>query len=179
MNNLHDKKTKGKPLHALIITLGLSGCQQEEYTRNQSAHKSDSIIAPIIEQPYLKPLATNATTYTEDGVLHGDTLDMWGSKICSIVSEEKSLSEYEINPVFMHRYRVRMDIVLSNGLCVSAFHWHGVEWSDANVECDSNRAVYSQDDFMNIYGSYAVAKGKNFTAYLLRDGGWSVKWGIR
>lgn len=168
-----------KPIHALIIALSLAGCQQEEYEPVQYDSIAQANIAPVTEQSYLTPIITNATTYTEDGILHGDTLDMWGSKIYSEITEVKSLSQYEINPVFMHRYRVRMDIILSNGLCVSAFHWRGVEWSDADARCDSNRAVYNADDFMNIYGSYVVAEGDNFTVHLLRAGEWSVKWGIR
>ena len=103
------------------------------------------------------------------------------AKVYSFITETKQLADYEIDPVITYRYKVKMDIVLDNGLCASTWfwNWEDTTWSELNQECNKNYPLYSYDEAMMYYGDYSVSQGDNFTLTFTRIGPLYLEWNIR
>lgn len=182
--------------NVFIICLLLSACQTDseiveavmpiivDEIAEEEEYKS-SYISPIgdfadepykttlpDEPEYLTPIYTNMTASyvaVDMGTVH------------SSIEESRLLSDYEIALDITYRYRVKMDIHLDNGMCVSGWFWNDKEttWSDENLDCVYNYPVYGYDDFIAIYGNATVSTGNNFTVTFARAGSLDVEWLIR
>ena len=173
-------------LRVLIVALLLSGCNEEDsqqspapehqtrhdFTPLSSLHAAPYTVTAIDAPVYLEPIFIGMT----ESFVYADN-----ATVFSGIIESKALSDYEIEPVITYRYRVKMDIKLENGLCVSMWFYRGQRdlWSDANVSCDMNYQLYSYDEAMMFYGDWEVKKGSNFTATFRRVGGVGLGWFIR
>lgn len=130
-------------------------------------------VAPIYTAPqYLTPIYTGMTDsniYAAPATVHSE------------IAALKPLSGYDININLSYQYRVKMDINLTNGMCVSAWFWNGnpTTWSDENIDCMYNYPVYDEADFMAIYGDATVKDGDNFILTFSRIGSVSIEWLIK
>lgn len=118
-----------------------------------------------------------------DGInLTGKPNTIYGGYIYQTVSEAKNFEDYEFNVTFNYRYAITMDIYVDDGLCVTGKYWQG-KWlfSNPNATCLMNLSdppQYEYDDFINMYGYLSVDIGRNFDAYVVRDGSFSAVWFI-
>lgn len=181
-------KMNNDALAVVIIVLTLSGCNQEDYQVvggkiDQSSYRSD--ISPIgafneapyktqltEEEPYLKPIFSG---------MDSAYVYMDNATVFSMVEEVKAIQGYKIAPVISYQYKVKQDIILTDGYCVSTWWWRGKNygWSELNYECNQNYSIYSADDFMGIYGDMEVATGVNFSTLFPRVGVVGLEWSIR
>ena len=172
-------------LRVLIVALLLSGCnddsnspqeaaesQRHDFTPLSPLHAAPYTVTAIDAPDYLEPIFSGMTesfVYADNATVHSEII------------ESKALSDYEINPVITYRYRVKMDIKLDDGLCVSTWFYRGQRelWSDANVSCDMNYQLYTYDEAMMYYGDYLVSHGDNFTVTFPRSGSVYLEWNVR
>lgn len=101
--------------------------------------------------------------------------------VFSMVEEVKAIQDYEIAPVISYQYKVKQDIILTDGYCASTWWWRGKNygWSELGIECNQNYQVYSEQEFMDKYGDMEVATGVNFSTLFPRVGKVSLEWSIR
>lgn len=183
----------------LFIAVLLTGCNHDEFVYvNADADASAAStptqpITPTLRSDFtpLSPLSAEPYTVTAidapvylEPIFSGMTesyVYIDNATVHSNIEQLKRLDEHEITPQITYRYRVKMDIVLSNDLCVSTWFWKGenVGWSYMSDECNQNYPVYEFDDAMAIYGNLDVRDGANFTLTFQRAGDVTVLWNIR
>ena len=171
-------------LRVFIVALLLSGCNDESNSPQvaESQRHDFTSLSPLYAAPYAVS-AIDAPVYLEP-IFSGMTESFVyadNATVFSEIAESKALSDYEINPVITYRYRVKMDIKLDDGLCVSTWFYRGQRelWSDANVSCDMNYQLYTYDEAMKFYGDMYAKKGSNFTATFRRVGDVGLEWRVK
>jgi hypothetical protein len=135
---------------------------------NAAPYTVQAIDAPIYLEPVFKDM-TAIYVYKDNATVY------------SVITDTKVLAYYEIDPIITYRYKVKMDIVLDNGLCASTWFWNGKNtgWSELNYECNQNYPVYNHDEAMMYYGDYSVGQGDNFTVTFPRSGSVYLEWNVR
>ena len=184
-----------------IILVSIVGCKGEVKTTDD--FKDESIVRPAIESKveavskiapqlitvesfkpemaYLSPIAENALYSVTGNIINGTSLDVYGSKIYSVVDELKSLSDYTIELGIQHQYNSWLCIELSNDYFLTGFYRKGEwSWSDLIPECSYGMGLpYTFNDLLVMYGYEEVKLGRNFELNLMREKSWSVKWLIQ
>lgn len=183
-----------------IILASIVGCKGEVKTTDD--FKEESIVSPAIESKveavskiapqsitvesfepeiaYLSPIAENALYSVTGNIISGTSLDVYGSKIYSVVDELKSLSDYTIELNIQHQYNSWLCIELSNDYFLTGYNRQGEwSWSDLIHECSYGLGLpYTFDEVMNMYGSEEIKLGRNFELNLMREKSWSVNYSI-
>lgn len=171
--------------NALILTVILTGCNGESIAEQTDQKEEVSTISnncTLNEQTVDDEQTVDAPIYLEP-VFNGMTasyVSIDNATVHSVITEPKALADYEIDPVVKYRYKVRMDILLDNGLCASTWFWHhrNTGWSDLNYNCLYNSPVYSYDEAMMNYGDYSAANGDNFKINFPRSSSVYLEWNV-
>lgn len=133
-----------------------------------SPYKVDAIESPQYLEPIFEGM-TASYVYTDNAITYSN------------ITESKALRDYVIEPEFNYQYRVRADIWLDSGYCVSFFVVKNkIEaWSGEGATCDYNSRELTTDEAMAAYGMYEVKPGKNFIATFRLAGSVNLEWNIQ